>query len=420
MESKRAVIRVSLLRQLTTLKYSAVLNVIITALIASCPLPAGAAGFSFAGNFHQDDEHRTFAVSLSKAGNIAVRTLSYGGGTTSSGTAVPAGGFDPTLSVFDSSGALIAINRDAGCSNAATDPVTLLCWDSALNFPLPAGSYQVILTESDNAPAGETLDAGFLYDGAGDFTADPESATSGGFWDLSLHHRTSAYAIDISGVDTAQLGLTTQVSSLVNSASGLVGKVAPNDILSYYDPALTGGPVAATLNGEAVTVLYSGSGQINIVIPGDVIPGAAVTLQISRGAEVLLAAPFTVAAVDPALFTLNAQSAGQGAVLNLDYSVNGPAQPAKAGSYLLVYGTGFGAVTQPGADGLSRLASGVTATVGGKAADVTYAGLVPGETPGLQQINVHLPADAPPGSAIALQLTIAGVATQTGVTVAID
>jgi uncharacterized protein (TIGR03437 family) len=394
-------------------------NVLIATLGAVVPAPLMAQGFSFAGNFHQDAEQRTFTVTMSKAGNMNVRTLSYAGGTTSGGIVVPAGGFDPTLSVFDSSGALIALNRDAGCGSPV-DPVTLLCWDAAIDIPLPAGSYQIVLTESGNVPIGETLDAGFLHDDKGNFTADPESAASAGFWDLSLHHRTTAYVIDISGVSTAQLGLTPKVSSLVNAASALAGHVAPNNILTYYDPALTGGPVTVSVNGEAATVLYSGAGQLNVVMPGDLVPGSTATLQISRGDSVLLAAPFTVSAVDPALFTLNAQGTGQGAVLNLDFSVNGPAQPAKAGSYLVVYGTGFGAVGQPGPDGLSRLISGVTATVGGKFAEVTYAGLVPGETPGLQQINVRLPADAPAGSAVPLQLTIGGVSTQAGVTVAIQ
>ncbi|HXE63721.1 MAG TPA: DVUA0089 family protein [Bryobacteraceae bacterium] len=395
------------------------INVIIATFGAVMPRAALADGFSFAGNFHQDDEQRTFTITMSNPGNMTVRTLSYAGGTASDGTSVPAGGFDPTLSIFDSSGTLIALNRDAGCGSPA-DPITLLCWDSAISIPLPAGSYQIVLTESDNVPIGETLDAGFLYDGNGNFTADPESATSDGFWDLSLHHRTSAYVVDVSGVNTAQLGLTPKVSSLTNSASSMPGHVAPNDILSYYDPALLGGPVTVSVNGEAATVLYSGTGQLNLVMPGDLVPGSTVTLQISRGNAVLLAAPFTVSAADPALFALNAQGTGQGAVLNDDYSVNGPARPAKAGSYLVIYGTGFGAVSQPGADGLSRLTSGVTATIGGKFAEVTYAGLVPGETPGLQQINVHLPDDAPTGSAVPIQLTIGGVTTQAGVTVAIQ
>lgn len=404
---------------MTITKHWTAFNVLIATVGAFAPMSIQAQGFSFAGNFHQDDEQRTFTVTMAKAGDVSVRTLSYAGGSASDGTRVPAGGFDPTLSIFDSSGALIALNRDAGCGSAV-DPITLLCWDSAITIPLPAGSYQVVLTQSDNVPLGSTLDAGFLYDSTGNFTSDPESATSNGFWDLSLHHRTTAYVVDISGVSTAQLGLTPKVSALINSASALAGRVAPNDILTYYDPALMGGPVTVSVNGEPATVLYSGTGQLNVVMPGDLIPGSTVTVQISRGNAVLLSAPFTVAAVDPALFTLNTQGTGPGAVLNLDLSVNGPERPAKAGSFLVVYGTGFGAVGLPGVDGLSRLTAGVTATVGGKFAEVTYAGLVPGQTPGLQQINVHLPDDTPTGPAVPLQLTVGGVSTQAGVTVAIQ
>ena len=61
----------------------------------------------------------------------------------------------------------------------------------------------------------------------------------------------------------------------------------------------------------------------------------------------------------------------------------------------------------------------VSASVGGVSAEVTYAGLVPGSTPGLQQFNVLLPPNVPAGSAVSIQLSIDGVSTQTGTTVAI-
>ena len=191
------------------------------------------------------------------------------------------------------------------------------------------------------------------------------------------------------------------------------------DVLTYYDPALTGGKVTVTVNGEPATVLFFGTGQINIVMPGDLVPGASVTVQISVGGSILLSSTFTVAAVDPALFTDNAEGTGQGAILNQDYTLNSPSMPAAAGSFIIVYGTGFGTVSSPGSDGLSRVVSGVTASVGGMPADVTYAGLVPGETPGLQQINIHLPNNVQTGSAVPIQLSDGSGSTQPGVTVAI-
>jgi uncharacterized protein (TIGR03437 family) len=54
------------------------------------------------------------------------------------------------------------------------------------------------------------------------------------------------------------------------------------------------------------------------------------------------------------------------------------------------------------------------------AAEVTYAGEAPGFTPGLQQINILIPEDAPVGPAVPIQLMVNGVSTQSGVTVAIQ
>jgi uncharacterized protein (TIGR03437 family) len=302
----------------------------------------------------------------------------------------------------------------------AADPITLLCWDSSLSLPVPAGTYQVVLTQSDNTPQGPSIRDPFVYDGAGNFTADPEMSASNGFWDYSLHRRTGAFAVDIQGVDNAQLGLTPGISALVSSASSQPGQIAPNTILTYYQRGLSGGTLSIMIGGLPATILYSGDSQINFVVPPGVTVGSTVTVQISRNGTLLLSTPSPVLATSPALFTANGQGSGQAAILNQDYTVNGPSKPAKPGSYVLVYGTGFGSVLTPGADGLSVLASGVSATVSGVPVEVTYAGLVPGATPGLQQINLHLPDNCPLGPAVSIQLTIGGVNTPAGTTLAVS
>ena len=80
-----------------------------------------------------------------------------------------------------------------------------------------------------------------------------------------------------------------------------------------------------------------------------------------------------------------------------------------------VYGTGFGPYNAPGADGLMRLAGTVTATLGGVPLAVLYAGEAPGWTPGLQQIDVMIPASATPGAGL-LVLRVGTAQTQDGVT----
>lgn len=401
-----------------TLKRRALLTITsLTLLWRGAP----AADFSFTGAFQQDDEHRSFSVTTSKPGTLLVRTLSYGGGTNAAGVVVPAGGFDPTVALFDNSGALIALNRDGGCGSVAADPVTMLCWDSSLNVAVPAGTYQVVLTQSENMPGGPSIQDPFVYDGAGNFTDDPEMAVSNGFWDFSLHRRTNSFSVDIQGVDSAQVGLTPGSSSLVSSASNQPGQIAPNSILTYYQPyGLAGGTLSVTVGGLPATILFSNDSQINFAVPAGVASGSVAAVEIARNGTPLLSSSQSVLNASPALFTANGQGSGQAAILNSDYSVNGPVRPVRPGSIVMVYGTGFGRALAPGADGLSWLASGVNATVGGIPADVTYAGLVAGMTPGLQQINVRIPDSVAVGSAVSIQLTIGGVATQAATTLAIS
>ncbi|MGA3043442.1 MAG: hypothetical protein ABSF54_21920, partial [Bryobacteraceae bacterium] len=61
-----------------------------------------------------------------------------------------------------------------------------------------------------------------------------------------------------------------------------------------------------------------------------------------------------------------------------------------------------------------------SATVGGITATNNYCGEAPGATAGLVQVNVQIPASGvTPGAAVPISITIGGVTSQTGVTVAV-
>jgi uncharacterized protein (TIGR03437 family) len=132
-----------------------------------------------------------------------------------------------------------------------------------------------------------------------------------------------------------------------------------------------------------------------------------------------------VASAAPAIFALNEQGSGPGAILNQDYSVNSAANPAAAGAYVFVYGTGGGAIAGGATDGALAPGIGglvtqpVTATIGGVAANVEYAGPAPGEVNGLMQVNLQVPAGLAPGPQPVV-ITVGGAATQTGITVAVQ
>lgn len=167
----------------------------------SCALqaaPGHAATISATGNLAQDDSVATFTFTLSAADNVTLRTFSYAGGTNGAGTAISAGGFDPTLALFDDAGNLLMSQDDATpeCSGVDSDPVTSECFDVLLTTSLAAGSYLVAITQFDNHALGPTWADGFSQSGA-NFTAIFGCA-AGQFCDVDTDSRTSFWAADVS------------------------------------------------------------------------------------------------------------------------------------------------------------------------------------------------------------------------------
>jgi uncharacterized protein (TIGR03437 family) len=126
-----------------------------------------------------------------------------------------------------------------------------------------------------------------------------------------------------------------------------------------------------------------------------------------------------------AIFTANASGVGEGAIVNADGSVNGPFNPASRGTAIKIYCTGGGQTSPPSttgalAPGAAMLNLPVTVTIGGLNAQVLYAGSAPGEVSGVVQINAVVPQTLTPGTALPVQISIGGIPSQTGVTVAIQ
>jgi uncharacterized protein (TIGR03437 family) len=131
-----------------------------------------------------------------------------------------------------------------------------------------------------------------------------------------------------------------------------------------------------------------------------------------------------VAAIAPAIFALNEQGTGAGAILHgITYQVVADSNPATAGEIISIYCTGLGAVNPPAQTGAAppvpppQTAVPVQVSIAGVMAQVTYAGVAPG-FPGLYQVNAQVPAGTPSG-AQALQITENGVVSNT-VTVAVQ
>jgi uncharacterized protein (TIGR03437 family) len=190
--------------------------------------------------------------------------------------------------------------------------------------------------------------------------------------------------------------------AVVNAATFTSG-IAPGGIMAIFGTGLSGpgGATAVDMDGVAATVLWASAFQINAQVPPGIAPGVH-TLRV-RSAYGVAQQSVGVSAIAPAIFLMG--NSGMGAVLNQDFSMNGPANPLPRGQVLVVYATGLGAVARQGQ--LSVTTAPVTAVVNGQELPAQFAGLAPGYV-GLYQVNVPIPAATPPGLGVSLTLKEGG------------
>src|SRR5579871_2660649 len=153
----------------------------------------------------------------------------------------------------------------------------------------------------------------------------------------------------------SQSGLAQTITpgGIVNAAS-FQAPVAPGSLISIFGSnlaattqAASSAPYPTTLGG--VSVLVNGTlaaplfavtaGQVNAQLPFETPVGTA-TLSVNGSTPV----SFTVAASAPGILIA---SSTRVLALNQDYSINGPEHPAQAGSVIMLFGSGQGAVSPP-------------------------------------------------------------------------
>jgi uncharacterized protein (TIGR03437 family) len=163
---------------------------------------------------------------------------------------------------------------------------------------------------------------------------------------------------------------------------------------------------------------------LNVQIPYGVSAGSQVTLRVDNNGESVFA-NFNVSAAAPEIFATNSQGTGQGAILNTSYQlVDGSAPATRGSTYIQIYCTGLGTVTNEPASGaaapyspLARTSSNPVVTIGGAQATVIFSGLAPGFV-GEYQINALVPASVTTGSAVPVAISFEG-ATSNTVTIAV-
>ena len=252
------------------------------------------------------------------------------------------------------------------------------------------------------------------------------------------------YSVAFTATNSAQVAATADVaievqsttpviSALANAASfvdtgcspGAVGTLLGTGFVATGAKSAEVSPLPTTIdglhvqgNGNDLPVFYVSEDQVNFQCP-QAVPGAAMALTVHSGTGASSPLATTIQVAAPGIFTIDGSGKGQGAVLvagtanvAMTKTKGVKSEPASRGAYISIYATGLGATNAdvaPGApapsDPLAEVIAPVDVLLGGEAAEVTFAGLVPGYT-GLYVVNAKVGASAPIGPAIPLQITV--------------
>ncbi len=228
-------------------------------------------------------------------------------------------------------------------------------------------------------------------------------------------------------VQIAPLGIT-------NVFSGRGDAIAPGEIVAIYgsglgpeigvsagfDPATgalptTAAGVSVSVNGFPAPIYFVRSDQVNVQIPYEVAGQTVALIAVTYNRETSSVARVPLADSAPGLFPRG---------IHEDGTFNSTENPAPPGGILILYATGHGVTTPasstgepPGGD-LPVPAAPVALMIGGRSAELLYAGQAPGLV-GLMQINARAPVGLPAAAAVPVVLRIGAFQSQDGVTIAV-
>jgi uncharacterized protein (TIGR03437 family) len=384
-----------------------------------------------------------FAFKINAAGN-QLAYFTYVGATLGN-TNSPG----PCPIAADASGNAYVVGSDSSNLGFATklSPNGATVWTTSLASFNPNGANAISLDSSDN---GWLTGSGFVAELSADGSSFLYSeAFPGG-------EAGQAIAVDQSGVVhfAGYLGLISTITegqplaprvfSIVNAASNeLTGLVAPGEIISLYGTGLgPTAPVAATpenglfptslggvqvlVNGSPIPLLYVSASQINAEIPSDgnrlgTVLNATSVVQVMNNSTPL--PNFTLGNVSSD-FAVFGNAGGSMTVINQDGTLNKIANPAKVGSVVSIWATGFGIAGAPVVGAVATAANNYCSSCQLVLTDnqgttitetVQYAGAAPDLIDGLMQINFMVPQPSngnaglwvyftPPGYTQSLQL----------------
>jgi len=162
------------------------------------------------------------------------------------------------------------------------------------------------------------------------------------------------------------------ISQVSSAANGSISNLVPGSFASIYGTGLSGNSVTVSFDGVQANTVYVSDKQINLLVPGALTGKRSAQMLISVDGRNSVPQTINLVSAAPAIVS--------NGVLNQDSSVNSPTRPAVRNSTLQIFLTGLPPV------------AGATVNIGNRSLQSVFSGQAPG-VPGLEQVNVMLPAD---------------------------
>jgi uncharacterized protein (TIGR03437 family) len=231
-------------------------------------------------------------------------------------------------------------------------------------------------------------------------------------------------------------------AGVVNAASYAGGGVAPGELVTIFGTGFGANPIARAGYGSdgylpvevgdtrvyfddiASPMIYSYNQQVSAVAPYGIAGTTEIQVEYAGARSQPMAIPVSTAV--PGVYCY-ASGTGQAVAVNtytdgtVAFNLERPATP---GGYLTFFITGEGETAAPWADGLLPIAplpmpaAPVSVRIGGVLSGCSgnFVGLI---YAGVTQVNACVPADTPTGDTVPLEVSVGGIAAQSGVTVRI-
>lgn len=150
---------------------------------------------------------------LNSASDVTLFTTSYGGGTNLDGTGTTSGGFQPNLTLFDTSGLAIAFETGMASPIGNTNSATGLNLDAYVNDPdVAPGTYYAILTDVNNQVSASFT--GFGSTSASNFYTLFSGPGGSSFTDIQGNILNGDYALNLEAASLTSTSATPEPATL--------------------------------------------------------------------------------------------------------------------------------------------------------------------------------------------------------------